>query len=334
MKYIITFVIFFLCLNKLLAQTDNRGVLITNNTTDVNSIKGNTYSIIIGISNYKNVSHLQYADKDAQAFENFLLSNAGGKIPQENIETFINEKAVRANVGDAISVLARKAKPGDRVYFFFAGHGDMEDLTDIENGLLLLYNSPNGNYFGMNDDVLEILDLKRYLSPLSQRGIEVFFIVDACHSGNLKGGVQGVEQTASALASAWGKEFKILSCQPNQLSLESKEWGGGRGLFSLELEEGLKGLADKNSDGRITLLELQQYITNNVSAISEGTQIPLVMGDLSKNIAMVNPYILAVLKKEKAENYPMIAIANSKGNAEEYLDTLDGASVNIFKLVN
>ena len=180
------------------------------------SLKGNTYAIIIGISDYKLVPDLQYADKDALAFEEFLLSEGGGKVAKANIETFLNANATRNNVGDAISVIARKAKPGDRVYFFFAGHGDMEDLTQIENGLLLLHNSPHGNYFGMNDDVLEILDLKRYLSPLSQRGIEMLFIVDACHSGNLTGGVEGVKQTGAALMAAWGKEYKVLSCQPEQ----------------------------------------------------------------------------------------------------------------------
>jgi len=137
--------------------------------TDTSVVRGATYAIIIGISKYKNVTPLQYADRDAAAFENLLLSNAGGKVPEANIEIFLNDKATRTYVGDAISEVARKAKPGDRVYFFFAGHGDMEDLTQVENGLLLLYNSPNGNYFGMNDDVLEILDLKRYLS-LFQNG--------------------------------------------------------------------------------------------------------------------------------------------------------------------
>ena len=214
----------------------NRGVDLGADST---TVTGNTYAIIIGISQYKLVPSLQYAHKDAQAFEDFLLSDAGGRVPKANIETFLNENANRNNVADAISIIARKAKPGDRVYFFFAGHGDMEDLTQIENGLLLLYNCPNGNYFGMKDDVLEILDLKRYLSPLSQKGTEMIFIVDACHSGNLKGGVEGVQQTAAALSASWGKEYKILSCQPNQLSLESKEWGGGRGLFSLQLEEGM-----------------------------------------------------------------------------------------------
>ncbi len=298
--------------------------------TDSTITKGNTYAIIIGISEYKVVPSLQYAHKDAQAFEDFLLSEAGGNVPRENIETFLNENANRNNVADAISIIARKAKPGDRVYFFFAGHGDMEDLTQIENGLLLLYNSPNGNYFGMKDDVLEILDLKRYLSPLSQRGTEMIFIVDACHSGNLKGGVEGVQQTAAALASSWGKEYKILSCQPNQLSLESQEWGGGRGLFSLQLEEGMKGLADKNNDGKISFSELQRYITDQVATFSEEKQIPVVSGDLSKPFVTVNPVVLAALKKQKAENYPMLAMANTKGSEEKYIDSLDPAGKKIY----
>ncbi|MFZ9388660.1 MAG: caspase family protein, partial [Chitinophagaceae bacterium] len=301
------------------AQQGERGVITKADTAGK---QGNTYAIIIGISDYKAVPDLQYAHKDAQAFEEFLLGDAGGKVPRANVETFLNENAVRSNVGDAISVIARKAKPGDRVWFFFAGHGDMEDLTQIENGLLLLYNSPNGNYFGMNDDVLEILDLKRYLSPLAQRGVEMIFIVDACHSGNLNGGVQGVQQTASALASSWGKEYKILSCQPNQLSLESAEWAGGRGLFSLQFEEGVKGLADTDGDGKITMFELQSYIQGQVAKYSENKQIPMVTGDLTKSIFTVNPGVLAALKKEKERSYPILAKTNTKGIEDRYVDSL------------
>ena len=306
-------------LQKAQAQPDERGGVTRADTVIAG---GKTFAIIIGISDYKLVPDLQYAHKDAQAFEDFLLSDAGGKVPRANVETFLNEQAVRSNVGDAISVIARKAKPGDRVWFFFAGHGDMEDLTQIENGLLLLHNSPNGNYFGMNDDVLEILDLKRYLSPLAQKGIEMIFIVDACHSGNLNGGVQGVQQTASALASSWGREYKILSCQPNQLSLESAEWGGGRGLFSIQMEEGIKGLADTDNDGKITMFELQSYIQANVAKFSEFKQIPLITGDLSKSFFKVNPGILATLKKEKALNYPLLAKANTKGIEDKFVDSL------------
>jgi len=291
---------------------------------------GATYAIIIGISDYKLVQDLQYAHKDAQAFEELLLSEGGGKVPKTNIETFLNENATRNNVGDAISVIARKAKPGDRVWFFFAGHGDMEDLTQIENGLLLLYNSPNGNYFGMNDDVLEILDLKRYLSPLSQKGIEMIFIVDACHSGNLTGGVEGVKQTASALLSSWGKEYKILSCQPDQLSLESEEFGGGRGLFSLELEEGIKGLADTDGNGRIAMFEVQSYISAHVANYSETKKISMVRRHLSTTLIIWESQVLAALKKQKEQNYPVLAMANTKGNEEKYADSLDPAGKKIY----
>lgn len=318
-KLAITFYFLGFVFLQVVAQQGERGGSVTRKDS---AVAGNTYAIIIGISDYKSVPDLQYAHKDAQAFEEFLLSDAGGKVPRANVETFLNENANRSNVGDAISIIARKAKTGDRIWFFFAGHGDMEDLTQVENGLLLLHNSPNGNYFGMNDDVLEIINLKRYLSPLSQKGVEIIFIVDACHSGNLNGGIQGVQQTANALAASWGREYKILSCQPNQLSLESAEWGGGRGLFSLQLEEGIKGLADMDNDGKISMFELQSYIQANVARYSEYKQIPMVTGDLSKSFFTVNPAILAALKKEKEMNYPMMAKANTKGMEEKYVDSL------------
>jgi len=247
-------------------------------------VTGQTYAIIIGISKYKEVPSLQFAHRDAQAFEALLTSPAGGNVPKANIEVFLDEEATRNNVADAISITARKAKLGDRVYFFFAGHGDMEDLTQIENGLLLLHNSPNGNYFGMKDDVLELLDLKRYLSPLAQRGIEMIFIVDACHSGNLKGGIEGMQLTAQSLSNAWGKEYKILSCQPNQLSQEGSQWGNGRGLFALQLEEGIKGLADLNGDGTVSFAD--------------------------------------ELKKQKEQERLTIGSVNMKGSEDRYADSL------------
>ncbi len=293
-------------------------------------VSGQTYAIIIGISKYKEVPSLQFAHKDAQAFEKLLMSPAGGSVPSENIELFLNEQATRNNVADAISVTARKAKPGDRVYFFFAGHGDMEDLTQIENGLLLLHNSPNGNYFGMKDDVLELLDLKRYLSPLAQRGIEMIFIVDACHSGNLKGGIEGMQLTAQSLSNAWGKEYKILSCQPNQLSQEGVQWGNGRGLFALQLEEGMKGLADMNGDLTISFAEVQQYILQKVSSYSEFKQIPLVVGDLSKPLTRVDTNTLRALKKEKEKERLTLGQINMKGTEESLADSLSPAGKQLF----
>lgn len=243
-----------------------------------------TFAVIIGISDYLNVPDLQYAHKDAMSFEQFLTSKEGGRIPQENIFTLTNEKANKLNVSNALTEIVRKAQAGDRIYFFFAGHGDMEVKGQKENGLLLLHNSPNGNYFGIIDDVLEINQLRTFFDNASKNDVEIVYILDACHSGNLSGGEEGKQQTAAALMSNWGKEYKILSCQPNQLSIESKQWGDGRGLFSYQFEIGLKGKADQNKDGAITMLELYAYLLKMVPLESDNRQIPLITGDLSKVI--------------------------------------------------
>ena len=75
-------------------------------------------------------------------------------------------------------------------------------------------------------------------------------------------------------------------------------------MFSIQFEEGIKGLADMDNNGIISMLELQLYIQTNVARYSEGKQIPVITGDLNKPIASVNPVVLAALKKQKAENYP------------------------------
>jgi hypothetical protein len=56
-----------------------------------------TFAMIMGISKYKYVRPLTYADKDAEMFRDFLQSPAGGKLPDDNIYTLLNEQATLAN---------------------------------------------------------------------------------------------------------------------------------------------------------------------------------------------------------------------------------------------
>jgi uncharacterized caspase-like protein len=68
----------------------------------------------------------------------------------------------------------------------------------------------------------------------------------------------------------------------SELSVESDEWG--HGAFTKALLDGLKGPADFNNDGVITLTELNLSITYTVKEITGGkqhptTQIPANMPD-------------------------------------------------------
>ena len=50
------------------------------------SIKGSqTFAIVLGVSKYKYVRPLAYADKDAILFKDYLKSPGGGSVKDENI---------------------------------------------------------------------------------------------------------------------------------------------------------------------------------------------------------------------------------------------------------
>ena len=56
-----------------------------------------TFAMVMGISTYKYVRPLTYADKDAEMFRDFLKSPAGGKLSEDNIYSLLNEQATLAN---------------------------------------------------------------------------------------------------------------------------------------------------------------------------------------------------------------------------------------------
>src|SRR5215212_8799662 len=67
-------------------------------TPDVaNDTSAHTYAMIIGISNYKFIQPLDFADKDAGLFRDFLKSAGGGKLKQDDIFCLLNEEAKAAN---------------------------------------------------------------------------------------------------------------------------------------------------------------------------------------------------------------------------------------------
>jgi hypothetical protein len=74
--------------------------LITLSLQTVNAqtgAPGNTYAVIIGVSNYESIGirKLKYANKDAQNFYNYLLSKSGGSVPPENIKLLLDEEAIK-----------------------------------------------------------------------------------------------------------------------------------------------------------------------------------------------------------------------------------------------
>jgi len=281
----------------------------------------NTYALIVGISQYKEMPALQYADRDAIAFAEFVKDQG---TPDQNISLFLNEDATRMNIVDELYRLSRILKPQDRFYFYFGGHGDLEAKIGYENAMLLLHGSYKTGYF-QGKEFLQFSELKTWLTALSKTQTQVIFIADACHSGGLIGGKEGVSKTQKALQESWGNVTKILSCKADEYSLEGKQWGGGRGLFSYHLVNGLTGRADANKDKKISLGELKNYLQTNVLLeANPNVQTPVILGgNEAQFLSNVSKAGLAQLDDYEKRNFPIITEVNIKGKHDKMLAELE-----------
>ncbi|MFN8290468.1 MAG: caspase family protein [Chitinophagaceae bacterium] len=267
---------------------------------------GNTYAVIVGISSYETpgIGRLDYAHRDAEAFAGFLESKAGGAVPHENIRLLVNQQATYAAIYDALYWLMDTCKKDDLVYFYFSGHGDVENNTIYKLGFLLAVNTPRSNYI---NNAIRIQDLNDIANTLSvQKGTRVILITDACHSGDLAGNSnRGNFLVGDQLRSVKGNEIRITSCGPDQLSNEDEGWGGGRGVFSYYLVKGLEGLADYSKDQAVTLDEIRNYLaaalaSDKLMQGKENKQNPVVNGPDKVRLAVVDP-ASAVMAQQEGE---------------------------------
>ncbi len=299
----------------------------------------NTYAVVIGISDYQDEqrSDLKFAHKDAQVFANFLKSEAGGNVSEANIQLLLNEQATLAAIDNALNWLIEKPQKGERVIFYFSGHGDVEKQTLWQLGYLLAYDTPFNNY---RNNAVRLEDLNDLVTTLSvSREAEVMVITDACRSGKLAGSDnRGPSLTAEQLAKQSANEVRILSCKPDQKSFEGKIWGGGRGVFSWHFINGIKGLADDDQDLKVTREEIEFYLRDKFreeqrSQNLQKRQTPQFSGNELFKLASVNQNELAVLRQELEDAAEELASTNSestdvqaivsRGEAEPLINTTE-----------
>ncbi|MEO7393374.1 MAG: tetratricopeptide repeat protein, partial [Chitinophagaceae bacterium] len=231
-----------------------------------------TFAMIMGISSYKYVRPLTYADKDAEMFKDYLKSPAAGKLTDDNIFMLLNEQALLANfyTKGFQWLKAKKLQKGDRLFIYLAGHGD---AIDEDQFFYLAYDcNPAGdknNY--LVGGAIQLYNLKKKIATETAKGVEVFFIMDACRSNELPGGSEGQNFLNTAISEKRAGEIIMLATGAGQESLEDASIGNGHGLFTYYLVDGLSGMADSMGivDNKITLQEIQKYVDKNVPVVAQ-----------------------------------------------------------------
>jgi tetratricopeptide (TPR) repeat protein len=227
------------------------------------------YALIVGVSNYKNLpakSQLEFSERDADAIYSIFINPEGGNFHAENVHRLIGSKATLANLKQELEVwLPSVAKEDDRVVIYFAGHG----FISGGRAYLAPYDIDPANIAntGYSMDTLGAVVGSRIKAKWK------VLLTDSCHSGAITPD-EDARQFNKSLLDLSRSMFSLTASRDRERSFESKNWGGGHGIFTYYVVKGLEGEADESGDGIVTADELADYVRRNVREATQGQQNP------------------------------------------------------------
>jgi len=214
------------------------------------------YAVVVGISNYRQsaLPKVTYARKDAEAMKDYLTSVCGFK--EGNIKLLVDDGAALSDLTAYCEEwLGRNVRKGSFVFVYFAGHGTPS--PDKGEAYIVPFDGEPGF-------VSKLYPLSRLYSSLTALPTDhVVVALDACFSG--AGGRSVMEQGKRPLvavdlekeAQKLGNVAVLAAAAGNEIS---QDYDAKRhGLFTYYLLKGLRGEADADHDGWVTLGELYNY---------------------------------------------------------------------------
>src|SRR5215471_16987226 len=196
---------------------------------------GARWAVIVGVSAYQNLppqAQLRFANRDAAEFAAFLRTTAGGAIPGDHIRLLTDRQATLAQIRAALDTwLVKSAAPQDVVYFYFAGHGVLDDRND---GYFVPYDADSQN---LHATALSFQEVDATLSRRLRAGV-VVMIADACHAGRLgwstytNADAGRASEPLAQIGEGDRSFLKLLAARPSESSFEDEKLDGGHGVFS------------------------------------------------------------------------------------------------------
>lgn len=196
---------------------------------------------------------LLYASSDAGAFAKVMSDLGGVKERDISILRDPGRAAFLNGLEDMRHKITEAVKTSDQVELlvYYSGHSD-------ERGFLL------------GEERVSYAEFRKFIDVMPAR--VRLAIVDACASGaltRLKGG-QRLPAFGTDLSSSLSGYAFLTSSSGEESAQESDRIGAS--YFTHFLVTGLRGAADLNQDGKVTLAEAYQFAFNETLAETEGSQ--------------------------------------------------------------
>jgi len=230
------------------------------------ALYGRSFAIVIGINDYEKWPGLEFAVADAGAVRNTLQETGFDDI------TIIMDKDAtqRRILSELFHKMPQKVNRNDRVLFYFAGHGQTEDLPGGgKKGYIIPVDAETDSYAST---ALSMEQIRGLSSRIAAK--HIFYVMDCCYSGlglNRSTGVwPGASDYLRKVAAM--RVVQIITAGGQGEQVQERE---GHGLFTSYFLKALEGAADLDKDSVVTGTELGAYLRPTVSNASRQTQTPL-----------------------------------------------------------
>jgi hypothetical protein len=222
------------------------------------------FALIIGNTEYTDpgLAQLTSPGRDAEDFARVLKSADIAGF--DNVITLMNENISKVN--ETVDDFFALKKPDDLLVFYFSGHG----VRDEFGALYLAIKNTNRARLRSTairaDYIREAMDQSR-----SKRQV---LILDCCNSGafaqGTKAEIGGTMGTATTFEGTGYGRVVLTASDATQFAWEGDKLIGetSDSLFTHFLVKGLKGEADQDGDGKITVDELYDYAYEQIINIT------------------------------------------------------------------
>jgi formylglycine-generating enzyme required for sulfatase activity len=220
-----------------------------------------SYALVIGVSNYTSWPKLPGVQQDVKEVK-AALEAQGFKV---EVKMDPDRNALEQAFTNFIQQYGQK--PGNRLVFYFAGHGHTLKLSYGEDmGYIVPVDAPNPNrdQDGFLAKALDMQMIEVYAKRIQSK--HALFLFDSCFSGSL-----------FALSRAVPENITYKTAHPVRQFITSgsaDEKVPDRSVFRQQVIAALQGDADGNNDGFVTGSELGEFLQNTVVNYSHNAQHP------------------------------------------------------------
>jgi cell division protein FtsN len=252
--------IFFFCtlLFPSSIQASSRGIAVISDLSHQSGKLGAYRALIIGINDYidPKIPDLETAVSDAKAMAGLLRERYGFQV-----ELLLDRKATREAIYRALRSLVSSTKPDESVLIYYAGHGDLDHLSD--DGWWIPADAEGGNPVTYLDNFL----VQKHMRSMKAR--HVLLVSDSCYSGTLFGQARAMPQVIDDkyYLNLYNEKSRWGMTSGNKTPV-SDQGSGGHSVFAYQLLKELR----KNEKPYISTQEIYTRIAPIVGNNSE--QIP------------------------------------------------------------